>query len=278
MRRITVPIDFSDNSLNALHYGLMLANELKANLRIVHVRTNKNEYKYISRESDVLASKNIEEWLDEIIDINKKSYLVKDGVLDYKIREGNVFIEIANQAKYDDATLLVVGTHGASGFEDKWLGSNAYRLVSHSTVPVITVPPTAKWKGIDNIVVPISMSKASRQKVPSVAGLAKVFGAKVHIVGVKFKGNVLMQMRLNAFVKQAAKFIADNAEVKVETHMIENSSRKNALLEYAVGVDADIVVTRIHHGVLSWDKFFKPFSNQIINESTSPVLSIHTKE
>ncbi len=278
MRRIIVPIDFSENSLNALHYGIFIANAFNAHLRIVHVKTKKNVYRYASKQTDILASQDIEEWLDEVIESNKKSYLVKDGVLDYKVREGNVFKEIANQAKYDDATLLVVGTHGASGFEDKWLGSNAYRLVSNSTVPVLTVPPNIVWKGIDTIVVPISVSKASRQKVPAVAGLAKVFGAKVHVVGVKFKGQGLMQMRLNAFVKQAARFIAVNAEVEVETHIIENSSRANALLEYTKDIGADIVVTRIHHGVISWDKFFKPFSNQIINESTCPVLSIHTKE
>ena len=65
--------------------------------------------------------------------------MLKAGEFNYKIRKGKVHVEIANQAKYSDAMLVIAGTHGVTGFEEFWIGSNAYRIVTYAPCPVITV-------------------------------------------------------------------------------------------------------------------------------------------
>ncbi len=278
MTKLLVPIDFSDNSLNALGFAIHIANKLKADLKILHVKTKKIEYRYSKREPELILSDNVEEWLSEIIDKNKSKYLVPGGNFTFKVREGNVIKEVTNQAKYDDATLIVVGTHGASGFEDKWIGSNAYRLVHSSSVPVLTIRPEREWRDISKVVLPISYTRESRQKVPAVIGLAKLFDAKVYVAGIKEPGYNILKSRVSAFVKQTVRFIKKNTDLRVESDILSGKSKAELLMDYIENIDADVVATNILRSSNPFDNFFKPFANQLINESKCPVLAVPTKE
>ncbi len=278
MKRVLVPIDFSESSLNALKFGIQIANKLQASLRVVHVRNKKLAQKYLQHKVQALLNDDVEVWLDDVIKEYKESYRVLNGVFDSKILEGNVFKEISNQAKYDDTTLIVIGTHGASGFEDKYIGSNAFRLVNASTVPVLTVRPERDWRGIDKVILPVTMHKSSRQKVPAVVGLAKLFDAKVHVVGLKENGFSLLESRVNSFVKQTVKFIEKNTDLKVESEILTGKVKSSLLMDYAAKIDADVLATNVNHSSTPFENFFKPFANELINESACPVLVVPTKE
>ncbi|SMO84412.1 Nucleotide-binding universal stress protein, UspA family [Saccharicrinis carchari] len=278
MKRILVPIDFSESAMNALKHGIAIANKLDSDLRIIHVNTKMSAQVYLQKNAGLLVSENAEEWLSDIVYNCKKDYRVPGGTIDYKVREGNVFKEISNQAKYDDTTLIVMGTHGASGFEDKYIGSNAYRLVSASPAPVLAIRPERVWRGINKIVLPISNRKASRQKVPAVVGLAKLFDAKIFVVGVKEKGYNLLNSRVNVYVRQTVKFIEKNTKLSVESKILKQGDRAMVLLNFASSIDADVLATGIHHSGNPFDNLIKPFANQIINQSDCPVLAIPTKE
>ena len=59
-----------------------------------------------------------------------------------------------------------MGTHGASGFEKLWVGSNAYRVASAAPCPVITIRETFEKETFSRILVPLDNSKETRQKIP----------------------------------------------------------------------------------------------------------------
>ncbi len=278
MKRILVPIDFSQNSLNALSFGIKIANKLNADLRIIHVKTRKLAYRYIQSDAEAVLNDSIEGWIEDILKKYSSEYVVPKGNFDYKIREGNVFKEVTNQAKYDDTTLLVIGTHGASGFEDKWIGSNAYRLVLNAEVPVLTVRPERKWRGVNRIVIPVTTNKASRQIVPASVGLANLFDATVLVVGLKEKGFGLLQSRVGAYVRQTVNFIEKNTDLQVKSEIITGKSKCDALMNYAREKDADIIATNILHNANPLENMIKPMANQLINESECPVLAVPAKE
>lgn len=278
MKRILVPIDFSENSFNALEFGLEIANKLSADLRIVHVKTRRLAYRYSQVNEEAILKDSIEDWMKDIQEKYKDKYRVPGGSFDFRIREGNVFKEVSNQAKYDDTTMIVIGTHGASGFEDKWIGSNAYRLVYSAPVPVLTVRPERKWRGIERIIIPISIDKSSRQKVPAIVGLANLFKAKILVVGLKESGYGLLQSRVGAFVKQTVRFVEKNTDLEVTSEVISGKSKAGVLMEYAFSHNADLIATNVHHSSNPFENLFKPFANQLINESECPVLAIPTKD
>jgi len=104
----------------------------------------------------------LEIWINKLLEKVKVDYYVPSGKIDWKIREGNVFNEITNQAKYNDTSLIVVASHGISGFQDKLIGSNAYRLVANAPCPVIVVRHGIEYGSmIEKIIIPVEFNKDS---------------------------------------------------------------------------------------------------------------------
>lgn len=183
MKEIIVAIDFSKGSLHALDYAIAFANTVKSNIMMVWVDNNLNQdFAFTSEVNEFReeASRNMEEIL------KAKKGRLKHGKLSYKLRKGKVYQEIANQAKYNDASLIIAGTHGVTGYEEFWIGSNAYRIVSYAPCPVITVRYDYQitGNGIKSIVLPIDSTLDTRQKVPFTVELAKLFGADIHILAL----------------------------------------------------------------------------------------------
>ena len=280
MYEVLIPIDFSEESVIALEYGIDLANHLKANLRVIHVKTNSLIVPfYIENKADEAIEHNVNLWASDLHEKYKGKYLVEKGNFDYKIREGNVVKEITNQAKYDDATVMVMGAHNDKSIASRWVGSNAYRLVSHSPCPVIVVNKRMKLThNIKNIVVPVDYSIASRKKVPAVAGMAYLFDAKVHVVGLKPSNLKWMNDEMDIYVNQVKNYIVRNAKVEVVTDQLTGSDFAKNIMTYSEKFDAHMLTVHVHHSNNPFVRLFQPFANDLINNSLKPVLVIPTKD
>jgi len=280
MYEVLIPIDFSQESIIALEYGIDLANHLKANLRVVHVKADSLIIPfYLENKADYALNHKVDIWASDLHEKYKHKYQVEKGIFDYKIREGNVITEVTNQAKYDDATIMVMGAHNDKSIGAKWVGSNAYRLVSHSPCPVIVVNKRMKLiHDITNIVVPIDYNIASRKKVPAVTGMAYLFDSEVHVVGLKPSDLKWMNDEMDVYVKQVRNYIVNNAKVEVVTDQLVGSDFAQNILEYSEKVDADMLAVHVHHSNNPFVRLFQPFANELINNSLKPVLVIPTKD
>ncbi|TAJ14238.1 universal stress protein [Marinilabiliaceae bacterium JC017] len=280
MKRILVPVDFSHDSLNAVKYGIAMANVLKAHVRIIHIKTGAHYSPAFAR--DEIAQRingQVESWMISLIEQTQEEYKVIRGEIDWRVREGNVVREIANQAKYDDTSLIVVGSHGISGFEDKWIGSNAYRLVANAPCPILVVRHGMEYgKGLRKIILPIDFNRASRQKVPVVAGLAKVYNAKVYLVGLKESNFSFIIKMVGAFIGQVERYLKHKTGLEVEKTILSGKYMARDLNKYAEKVDADLITIRIHHSTNPLINMFRPFTNDMINTAPRPVLAIPTKD
>jgi len=131
MKRIIVPIDFSALSLNGLKLASVIGEFLNADLEMVHVIKNKENH---FRGKSTLEVNKIRERLDEIIKDFKE--LHPDVSYSRIVKEGKIHEEVANQAGAFKDSMIVTSTHGKSGWEELFIGSNAYKVVSSSTKPV----------------------------------------------------------------------------------------------------------------------------------------------
>src|SRR5690554_7903753 len=157
MKRIMVAVDFSDISVFAVDVAAHVANSLKTKLRLVHVRTGKQYFPEFAKNNPQFSIEdNDVSYMEFLVNRAKRIYKVESGEVDYKFRQGNVVKEITNQAHYDDSIVIVCGTHGVSGFEDRWIGSNAYRLVSSAPCPVLAVRKDRKSTRLNSSHVRIS--------------------------------------------------------------------------------------------------------------------------
>lgn len=281
MKRILVPIDFSETSLFAMKYALLIANKLGASLRIVHVKTGANFAPEFARDAMEMRLHNqAEDWLNNIHERYRGEYRVPGGSFDMKIREGNVFHQIANQALYDDTTLIVVGSHGVSGFTGRWIGSNAYRLASNAPCPVLILRPDMTFSDeFGRMVIPINLQTGSRKKIPVAAGVAKLFHTKIYLAGLRRSNIAVLLSVLTATLGQAERYLKDVARLEVsgKTTLI-GKDLPAQLVAYSSDVKADLLaIDRITNKNPFVDNI-RPFLNDVINQSQCPVLVIPVKE
>ena len=119
---IIVGTDFSATALLALSEGRALARRLAAECRVVHVRQLPPEGAWLPNEQEL-------SWLD----------VTRVADFDVEVRRGTAWVELVRAATERGAELIVIGTHGNSGFQPLGLGSTAERLALLSPIPVVLV-------------------------------------------------------------------------------------------------------------------------------------------
>jgi len=186
---------------------------------------------------------------------------------------------MANQAKFSDASLIIAGTHGVTGYEEFWIGSNAYRIVSYAPCPVITVRHDFNItpQGISSIVLPVDSTLDTLQKVPFTIEIAKIFGADVHLLALNTTSIKTMQRKVENYARQAQKFM-EEAGVNYSTETILSDNITNAAIEYAQKVEADMIAIMTEQETTASNILLGPFAQQMVNFSPIPVLSIQPRE
>jgi nucleotide-binding universal stress UspA family protein len=272
MKHVLVPVDFSEDSVNALDMAVHYANLMDYNIRLLHVIKDAVFYQRNFVLSNLVDVKN-----EKVIQNLKKiisQYSSKiNNEIDFRIRSGKVYNEIANQAKYGEAELIVIGTHGTSGFEELWLGSNAYKVVNNSPCPVISVRNSYKRHHINRIVLPIDDTPETRQKVPYTARIAKQANAMVYIVQVTETQKDSVRERINEYANQVAKFLEHN-DIEFENEYLYGKNLTDMAIDYALRKDADLISIMTEQSESTKNIWLGPYAQQMVNHSPVPVLSI----
>jgi len=268
MKTIIVPIDFSDESLTGLNLAFMLAEKTGANVQMVHVivRNTGNYYDQIEKENQLAKSR-----FEDILQNNKKKSNLK-YTLSYTIKEGKIFKEVADLAdKYEDV-LTVLSTHGESGFEELFIGGNAYKITSHSRNPVITVRRGKISSNINEIVLPLDITFQTREKVPYTTALAKIFHSRIHLVTIRLSNVKSIEKKLHQYADQVASYL-DTHEIPYTVEHLSGSNLTDLTLDYSGSIDADLISIMTEQEKSASNLLLGNFAHQMINKATIPVLS-----
>lgn len=271
MSHLLVPIDFSDNSINALEHSVLIANMLCYDIRLIHVKRKNADYNSsfnLDDFNEVLIS-GIEDNFENLVRIYGKDL---NGNIDYRIREGRIYTEVCNQANYGDSEMIVMGTHGVSGFEERWVGSNAFRIVNNATCPVITIRYNFPKRDLKRIILPIDTSKETRYKVPFVAKLAQTFNAEVHVIDVRQDNKASTRKKLNEYVSLVISYL-QRRSVKYYCKSLKGKILTDEIIEYALLNDADLIAVTIEPNERSRNFWLGPHAQQMVNHSPIPIIS-----
>lgn len=275
MQAIVVAIDFSNISLHALEYSIPLANKFKADILMIWVdkiSPSESLYPDTSNQNRLEAIKRFEEIIRQY-----SKRMGKGLKMDYKLKKGKVYHEIDHLAKHEGAGLIIAGTHGISGFEEFWIGSNAYKIVTYSSSPVIVVRHDYPIKkGIDRILAPIDSSSETIQKLPYIVTLAKMFKSEVHVLATHSSHLNSIQRLAEKYVQQATSYLFANEIPFVEDSIVSNDITR-ATLQYASNVGMDLISIMTEQETPS-NALLGLHAQQIISLSPMPVLSIHPQE
>jgi nucleotide-binding universal stress UspA family protein len=279
VKRILIPTDFSKTSLLAVEHAAFMARLFKADLYLLH-SIDISETVYTIYNPAILdiefkeAEKNAIKHLNDLSTRLKKEYRVKINTV---CATGHTSSEIVRAVKTNSIDLVLMGTHGAKGFNEIFIGSNAHKTVTICPCPVITVQTHAKRLGFTNIVLPVDDSLHSRQKVNQVLVLAKKFASKIHVLGLIDKQGETDVKKFSIKIGSVEKAIL-KAGLPYEIKIVKADNLAVAALNYSKKVKADLITVMTGHESRLTGMFLGAFAKQIVNHSRIPVMSIRPLE
>lgn len=271
MNNIVIPIDFSNDSIKGIDLALLFTSEVKTDIRLVYVQKKSSDYNspgHFEKEK---------QWADvkfkEILD-KYEPKLKNDSSLKYIIKSGKIYKEIVNQIESHTKGLVISSIQGASGFEELFMGSNAFKIISATEKPVLTAGMGPIPKNIKKIVMPLDVTSDTRQKIPFTAELAKLFDAEIHIITVSNSKGKRITERLKAYSKQASGYLF-NQDVPYKTKSLYGDNIIDLIVIYADSVEADMItIMKKQSRSLN---FMSNLTHQLLNRSKIPVMTLPNK-
>lgn len=240
MKNIVVGVDFSTNSLNVLKHAVAAAVRFEAAIHLVWVRTPS-----VMRHADVEGKDQYSEASKEKLAnlLQEVRHAAPGCEVKSIILEGKPPIELTKYANNLEDAVLAVGTHGMSGYEERYVGSNVVRSVGLSRVPVLTLREGISiGRDLIQVLAPVDTSFETLQKMKYAINFAKAFNAKVMILGVYTAATKEVKHVVDIQVN-FAKTMCDNANVRNDVDTIyTQEGMENAIIEYAKKIDANLLV------------------------------------
>ncbi len=271
MTNFIVPIDFSIDSLKGLEWAVLFSQKKTINIQMVYVLSNSSNFQpSVVEEEHKYAEKQFKKLVVE--------YGMRLGMqskLRYIIKKGKIYREVVNQANSYKNAVVCASTHGASGFEELFIGSNALKIMAATEQPVFTMRMTMPEE-VRKIVVPIKLHLDTRQKAPVAADLAELFGAELHVVSISTHNNKRDLARLESYAKQVINYFKARGLETVSKTLV-GESLPSLTNNYAEAVDADLI-TIMSSAIDKWNVFLGSYAQQMLKSATLPLLSITPME
>ncbi|MDA3780614.1 MAG: universal stress protein [Bacteroidales bacterium] len=273
MTRIIVPIDFSKESLHGLDLAIILAEKYSAHIQLVYVQKKSSDYHPGSKEGEYKYA--VRQFDHIIYEYTPK--LPKGLKISYIIKTGKIYKEVVNQAESFEKSFIISSTHGASGFEQLFIGSNSFKIISATFRPVISIRGSEVPESFNEIVLPIDITTDTRQKVSITAEIAKKFDARVHVIGVTSSNSKDIHNKILSYTNQVCDLLK-NQEINYVTNFIVGNNITDITLEYAEENNANLISIMTEQSVSFTNFVIGSYAQQMLNKSNIPVLSITPKE
>ncbi|MFC0605085.1 universal stress protein [Winogradskyella pulchriflava] len=274
MKRIIVPIDFSEHSEYALETAASIAKKYNSEVYVLHMLQLSNAIITASanslNEEAVFYLKLAEQKMETFLD---RPYLKGVNVIPV-VKHFMVFKEINELVKAHDADLIVMGSHGASGAKEVLLGSNAEKVVRYADIPVLIVKHNPILVEFNTVVFASDFTDESVESYIKAKMIFEKLEANVRLVYVNtpntdFKSSIEIDRLISRFLKK----IEGNLDKFKEVTVVSDYSIEEGILNFANKVDADLIAITTH-GRKGLAHFFEgSISEDVANHSTLPVMT-----
>ena len=273
MKKILVPTDFSEQAENALKVAAQLAQKFTAEIYLLHLielpadmvnpvgDTRSNDLpealffmKLAKKKFDDLLSRPYLKGLPvhDIVEINKAF----DGILDASKKHGCDFI--------------VMGSQGATGFREMFIGSNTEKVVRTSDIPVLVVKNEHPAFEVNNFIFATNLETTGKKTLQKVIDLAETFQARLHLVYINTANEFVTTDDCD---KKLQNYMEGVAFDNYEFHVFNDDSVEQGILNFSRKINADVMGIATH-GRKGLSHFFNgSISEDLVNHANSPVVT-----
>ncbi|GMQ27732.1 universal stress protein [Algoriphagus confluentis] len=258
--KIIVPVDFSSNAINALELAIQIADRKHGQIKLVHVI--ELVYDFASQAAVAIESmyKDGEKQLNALI----QNYASHEVNMSYQLMEGNPAVNIARIAEEEQATLIVMGTQGASGINKILIGSTAVNVIKEAHCPVLIVPAKAQLKALQKVTLALEFANHEEPFIDWLVEMAQRWQLGLeflHVQTQKEFQNKLIVLGLEKYLEKKY------PQLPVKIHTFYASTAAEGLESYLDEHDNTMLVMCHQH---------KNLWKQILQKSESIAMAYHT--
>lgn len=264
MKKILVPTDYSEQARNAVEHAIKLAENFNATVYLFHAF----HVPVPTMESTILLS------LDDIEAENEQrlkaeSLRIKDELkpqipVEAISRVGFAEEAIVTTGEEERTDLIIMGSEGASGLEEFFVGTNTAGVIERSSCPVLCIPADYKFREPKNILFAYDYHEIKdKSELKLMFDIAQKFAANIQILHVDKPGEETDVKKAASGVKLEHLFEG----IKHEMFFMQNEDVEEAILEFVKQKNSDMVVMMPHkHG----------FFSRLFHTSNTVKMSFHT--
>ena len=271
MKRILVPPDFSVHAEYALRVAAQIARKNDSEIILLHMLELPHQ------AGDALGSGH---QIPEIMFYKDKAISNLEDLMDVDYLEGinvseviqfeKAFEGVLNVSKKNNVDLIVMGSHGTSGFQEMFIGSNTEKVVRFSEAPVLVIKNKVDNFRASNFVFASDFSNEIKKPFAQLVDFAKSFDANLSLVMVNtpnsFKPTHVAEKIMNDFMK-------DFNYPKYTLHIYNDVNVEKGILNFANSVNADLI-GMCTHGRTGFAHFFNgSISEDLVNHAVRPVIT-----
>ncbi len=266
-KKLLIPIDFSVASENALNYGLSLASKIGAKIVLLHTYNFKPMVdisgQYISFSD--LKAQTLAQGEQKLHELKTKITASHPEIsLEYLLMQDNLAEAVEAVCKEQNIDLVVMGTKGASGFEEYLVGTNTAVVIESIKSPVLVIPSKAKFHDIKKILFTTDFQFDDVESLEALVEIAKIFKAKIEVV--HFSKDIKSDEELLDWLKEICEERVDYKLINF-TNLLEGSTMLNTLNKLIKKREVDLV---------SMSASDKPFLKKIFTGSYTQKMAYHT--
>lgn len=270
MKKIIVPVDFSEHSEYALYTAALIAKKTGAELVVVHMLELSEA---LLNKSD--AQQQIEGiYFMRLAEQKFETFLEKDYLKEFTIvpviKHFKVFSELSELAS--DADLIVMGSHGTSGVEEFFMGSNTEKVVRTSDVPVLVIKNKIEKLSIGTVVFASDLHEDTLAAYNKAQAMFNALGAKVQLLYVNLPNDDFMSTHEIKELTDDFLAKADKAP-DLPVAYYSDYTVEEGVLNYSSLINADVIAVPTH-GRSGLSHFFNgSIGEDIANHSLLPVVT-----
>jgi nucleotide-binding universal stress UspA family protein len=274
--KILVPVDFSDQSLAAVKVAVNIAKSKKGEVILLHLLDIPNFY-----GTDVLRELNSDESFFMVKGAKEKmnEFLTKvettDVEISSEIKLDNTYSGIIEFADEFAADYILMGTQGASGMKEVFVGSNTEKVVRRSNVPVICIKEYDESLKFNDIVFASNFYKESDSVVKHLKDLVNHFGSRLHLLRVNTERDFETTWYSNKVMQDFIDEFDFGNDCTINIY--NDDSVENGIMRFSKEINADAMVVSTHkrRGLNHW--FNGSLGSDLVNHSILPVITFRIK-
>lgn len=255
MKKILVPIDFSDYSINAFRLATHIARIKGMSIKLLHVIERTHKFSDYFKKNDEEYHRKIEEHtrehLQRLVSLEHAAGLNAD----YEVRRSKA--GIAKELLKEECDVIIMGRRRLENDQVAFFGSVAEKLVRLSPIPVMTVGELPENFGIKTIVYASDFEEEEQAPIiQRVIDLATIFSAKLHFLNVTLNRDLLsVEKSRERLIYRASKFdlqghdiqlyVADTQEAGINQFIIDSGADLLALCTHGRNAFANFFIGSI---------------------------------